>query len=103
MAEAARRLKVSAVEVSKAARKLWGHSLSAERDRRVSEKTPEISSRRTRQALRGHVSRALTAEIKTMMASSSSGKATKAAHLQLVTSKPKDVRRRGKQSTDEEP
>jgi len=65
--KAGRRLKVSAVEVAKAARGLWGHSLTAERDRRVAENV-EKSSPRTLQALRGHVSRTLTAEIADVIA-----------------------------------
>jgi hypothetical protein len=66
-AKAARRFKVSAVEIARMARQLWGRSLTAERDRRLTEKIGQVSSRRTLQALRGHVGRTLMAEIADVM------------------------------------
>jgi hypothetical protein len=55
-------LRRSPAEVSKAAKRLWGRSAHEERDRRVAE-LGELTARQ-RQAHRGHVTRALTKEIK---------------------------------------
>lgn len=63
-AKAARRLGVPALRVAVAARRLWGRSLAAERDARVG----PVGNARTRQARRGHVTRALLAELEPVIA-----------------------------------
>ncbi|MGD0083564.1 MAG: helix-turn-helix transcriptional regulator [Acidimicrobiales bacterium] len=60
---AARRLGVGADDLSFAAFGLWGDSLTSERDRRVVAAIPEGASPRSVQALRGHVTRQLLAEL----------------------------------------
>ena len=72
--KAARKLGIAPISVAIAARKLWGRTLTAERDRQISEKTPEAVSPRTLQALRGHVSRLLTAKLSTVVATTGAGK-----------------------------
>ena len=59
---AARRLGLSLEEATAAATKLWGRTLAEERDRRLAERTGELSPRQL-QALRGHVTRELLAEL----------------------------------------
>ena len=49
--------------IAVAARKLWGRSLTDERDRRVAEQAPADISSRALQALRGHITRALLLEL----------------------------------------
>jgi hypothetical protein len=61
-AKAARRLGVAAATVVDASTALWGHELGRERDRRVTADPQE--SRRSLQARRGHVTRALIEEIR---------------------------------------
>ena len=61
--KAARKLSVPPVVISVAAYARWGRSLTEERDRRVAERVSKGASARTVQALRGHVSRALLAEL----------------------------------------
>lgn len=61
--KAARKLGVDPLDVALVALKLWGRDLPTERDARVAETVPEDASARTRQALRGHVTRALLAEL----------------------------------------
>lgn len=58
-----RRLDVTPEVVAEAAHKLWGRSLTDERDRRVGEQASEDATPRTLRALRGHVTRALLAEL----------------------------------------
>jgi len=60
--KAARRLGVHPAAVALAAHRLWGRSLTAERDRRVAEQSPGDLPRRI-QAVRGHVTRKLVAEL----------------------------------------
>lgn len=59
--KAARKFHVPPVTVALAALDQWGRSLSSERDRRMAES--DIDPRR-RQALRGHISRELLAELR---------------------------------------
>ena len=61
--KAARRLGVPTFAVALEARRRWGRSLSAERDRRVAAEAAEDTELRALQALRGHVSRTLLAEL----------------------------------------
>ncbi len=60
--KAARRLGVSAEDVSVAAHARWGRSLTAERDARVEDAEP-TADRRVLQARRGHVTRQLLADL----------------------------------------
>lgn len=60
---AAKRLKVDPAAVAAAAHKAWGRTLSTERERRVSMQTEPGMSDRSRQALRGHVTRQLEKEL----------------------------------------
>jgi hypothetical protein len=62
--KAARRLGVPALAVALEARRRWGRSLSAERDQRVGAQAPGRTDLRGLQALRGHVSRLLLAELR---------------------------------------
>jgi transcriptional regulator with XRE-family HTH domain len=61
-------LGVSPAAIAEAARRTWGQSLSEERDQRVLERTQgtAVEPRRL-QALRGHVTRALLAEIRPIL------------------------------------
>jgi hypothetical protein len=59
---AARKLGMTSERLSVAARRRWGRTLSQERDRRLSERTDDASPR-SRQALRGHITRELMAEL----------------------------------------
>jgi hypothetical protein len=61
---AAKRLRTFPLMVAAAARKRWGRAFTEERNRRVAEQTPAEASTRTRQALRGHVARALLEELR---------------------------------------
>jgi hypothetical protein len=54
-------LGVEPLAVAKAARKLWDRSLTEERDRRLERRD---ATPRSVQALRGHVTRALIAELR---------------------------------------
>jgi hypothetical protein len=65
--KAAHKLEVSPLAVSIAAHKLWKHSLTEERDRRIAEEASAASSPRTLQALRGHVTRTLLIEIEPLV------------------------------------
>lgn len=60
--KAARKLGVHPAIVALAAERLWGQSLTAERDRRVKDRPPEDSPRRL-QAIRGHVTRLLITQL----------------------------------------
>ena len=53
-------LGVSPFAIALAARKLWGHSLTEERDNRIAQENPKP---RSLQAIRGHITRKLFAEI----------------------------------------
>jgi transcriptional regulator with XRE-family HTH domain len=55
----ARKLRVSPSKVAEWAHKLWGHSLSVERDQLASDKSHDTTSPRALQAIRGHVTREL--------------------------------------------
>lgn len=59
-AHAAKRLHIEPTDVYRIASRLWGHGLDEERDARLTQKAP--ASART--AYRGHVTRALLAEIR---------------------------------------
>jgi hypothetical protein len=61
--KAARRLGVAPLDLSVAAHGRYGRSFSDERDRRVAEQAPSDAAPRTLQALRGHVTRAMVAEL----------------------------------------
>jgi Helix-turn-helix domain len=61
--KAARKLGVHALQLSVAAHGRYGRSFTDERDARVAEQAPEDASPRSLQALRGHVTRALIAEL----------------------------------------
>jgi hypothetical protein len=60
----ARRLGTSPEQVGELAQALWGRSLPEERDRRLADQSADLSPRRL-QALRGHVTRELMAELTT--------------------------------------
>ena len=62
------RLDVKPRDVSLVAFSLWGRGLSDERDRRLSERVEDDVSPSTRQALRGHVTRALLKELEPVIA-----------------------------------
>lgn len=66
-AKAARRFRVPSLAVALAARKVWKRSLSAERDRRVAAEAPAGATPRALQALRGHVTRQLLAELEPVL------------------------------------
>lgn len=59
----ARGLHVSPLDIERAAYSLWGVSLSDEREARVEDRLPADAGKRTRAAIRGHVTRALIAEL----------------------------------------
>lgn len=61
---AARTLAVPASEIDRVARKLWKRTLTAERERRVTETAPPGANARSLQAIRGHVTRTLLAELR---------------------------------------
>jgi transcriptional regulator with XRE-family HTH domain len=62
--KAAQRLRTDPEAVAVLAWKLWGRSLTEERDRRVADQAPAGAVRETLQALRGHVARALIEELR---------------------------------------
>jgi transcriptional regulator with XRE-family HTH domain len=62
----ARKLGVTALAVVEAAHSLWGRTLATERDRRLAEQAKDVTPRR-RQALRGHVTRSLVAELRPLL------------------------------------
>ncbi len=67
--KAARRLGMPGPELVELAHERWGRGLTAERDRRVrSDSGDRELSRAARQALRGHVTRALLAELREVIA-----------------------------------
>jgi transcriptional regulator with XRE-family HTH domain len=66
--KAAKKLSVPPLAVALAAHKLWDHSLTAERDRQVSEQTTDKTPPRTLQAIRGHVTRTLLTELQPLVA-----------------------------------
>jgi transcriptional regulator with XRE-family HTH domain len=61
--KASDRLGVDELEITAMARRLWGRTLTEERDKRVKEQTTSDVPR-TLQALRGHVTRALVQELR---------------------------------------
>jgi transcriptional regulator with XRE-family HTH domain len=66
--KAAQALGVGRADLNMAARRLWGRGLTAERDRRLAEATGDREvSARSRQAMRGHVTRQLLAELSQTM------------------------------------
>lgn len=69
--KAARRLGVTVAAVIDASGELWGHELGRERDRRVIADPQE--SRRSLQARRGHVTRALIDELREYLARNGEG------------------------------
>jgi hypothetical protein len=62
--KAADKLSVDPLVLAVGAAKLWGRSLTAERDRRISDRAADVVSPRTRQALRGHTTRELLTELR---------------------------------------
>jgi hypothetical protein len=64
--KAARKLGVHPAAVALAAQRQWGQSLTAERDKRVLERSPGESPRRI-QAIRGHVTRTLLGELRPLL------------------------------------
>lgn len=64
--KAARKLGVSTLVLSAAAHRTWGRGLSDERDARVEEQSGDDASPRSMQAVRGHVTRRLLAEVEPM-------------------------------------
>lgn len=65
--KAARRWGVEADFVSLFAHRLWGRSLTAEREARVEQQAPEGTSKRSLQALRGHVTRDLLGQLEELV------------------------------------
>ena len=61
--KAARKLGVRPLVLSAAAQGQYGRSFTAERDARVAEQAPADAPPRSLQALRGHVTRAMLAEL----------------------------------------
>src|SRR5579884_968483 len=61
--KAARKFGVNVETLVKAAQRRWGRSMSAERDARVADMAPEGIAPRSRQALRGQVTRQLLTEL----------------------------------------
>jgi hypothetical protein len=59
---AARKLGTTPEQINVAALRRWGRTLAEERDHRLSEQTAELSAR-SRQALRGHITRDLLTEL----------------------------------------
>jgi transcriptional regulator with XRE-family HTH domain len=55
--------RVLPIEVAAAAYRLWKRGFNAERDRRVDRDAPNDTTSRTRQALRGHITRKLEGEL----------------------------------------
>lgn len=70
---AGRDLEIGAVEVSKLAQHLWSRTLKEEREARVQERVEAGASRRTLQAVRGHVTRELLAELREARGGSDDG------------------------------
>ncbi len=66
--KAARKLETKPMYVAVVARRLWGHGLAEERDARVAKQAADDAPPRTLQALRGHVTRELLAEIEPLLA-----------------------------------
>jgi transcriptional regulator with XRE-family HTH domain len=65
--KASRKLGVSSFAIAAAAHKVWGHSLTEERDRQVAEQTTADTPPRTIQALRGHISRSLLTQLQPLV------------------------------------
>jgi transcriptional regulator with XRE-family HTH domain len=61
--KAARKLHMDALDLATAAQRRWGRSLTEERDARVKDSAPADLSPRSRQALRGRVTRQLLEEL----------------------------------------
>jgi hypothetical protein len=61
---AAERLGVTREDLTQAAARLWGSPLSAERDRRIQQRIKEGVPPETLRALRGHITRELTNELR---------------------------------------
>lgn len=53
--------------MSIAAHRNWGHSLSTERDVRLVREAPDDADARSLQALRGHITRGLTDELRRLV------------------------------------
>jgi transcriptional regulator with XRE-family HTH domain len=62
-AKTAARFGVEPILVVRAAHRLWGRGLTDERERRIAERADPDASPRTLQAIRGHVTRELVAEL----------------------------------------
>ncbi len=65
--KAAKRLSVSVDEVLAAALTLWGKTLTAEREARSGMQIPKGASARSTQAIRGHITRDLLGELRTVL------------------------------------
>jgi hypothetical protein len=63
-----RRLRLDPTFVALAARRVWGRSLTEERDARVAAQAPADTATRALQGIRGHVTRALLAELEPQLA-----------------------------------
>lgn len=64
--KAARKLGCSPNDIVAAARQLWGHTLSEERDQRIGKRAEKLD-RRSLQAVRGRVTRALVRDLEPML------------------------------------
>ncbi len=85
----ARRLGTTPERVNEMALALWGHSLSEERDQRLEDRPPdlpELSARRL-QALRGHVTRDLIAELQPELRRRTAGRTRRAPASRPVRAK----------------
>jgi transcriptional regulator with XRE-family HTH domain len=65
--KAAVRLGVSRGDVARTSHVLWGRSLTAERDARLAETAPAQASRKSLQVLRGHVTRRMLDELRSVL------------------------------------
>lgn len=72
----AQRLRMSPLEIAGAAQRLWGRSISEERDARIAERIRDKKPR-TIQALRGHVTRTLLSELRSVLKSNTKSKKEK--------------------------
>jgi hypothetical protein len=66
--KAAKRLDVDPLEVARAAHALWNVGLTGERNERLKEQAPKDADERTLAALRGHLTRDLTEEVRQLLA-----------------------------------
>jgi hypothetical protein len=62
--KAARALGLAPLKLVHIAHRLWGRTLTAERERRLAERLTSTTSARAAQAMRGHITRSLLAELR---------------------------------------